>query len=73
MQNTMPRHYLWAIGEGLQTYRPGDIIADRYQVQYGKILLDTKPGKTPEMPEEIPGVIEPYLKLFPYLIEFHLM
>jgi Serine/threonine protein phosphatase len=66
MQNTMPRHYLWAIGEGLQTYRPGDIIADRYQVQYGKILLDTKPGKTPEMPEEIPGVIEPYLKLFPY-------
>ena len=62
----MPRHYLWAIGEGLQTYRPGDIIADRYQVQYGKILLDTKPGKTPEMPEEIPGVIEPYLKLFPY-------
>ena len=66
MQNTMPRHYLWAIGEGLQTYRPGDIIVDRYQVQYGKILLDTQPGKMPEMPEKIPGVIEPYLKLFPY-------
>ena len=62
----MPKHYLWAIGEGLETYRPGDIIADRYQVQYGKILLDTKPRKMPEMPEEIPGVIEPYLKLFPY-------
>ena len=58
MENTMPRNYLWAIGEGLQTYRPGDIIVDRYQVQYGKILLDTQPGKMPEMPEKIPGVIE---------------
>ncbi len=66
MQNTMPKHYLWAIGEGIKTYRPGEIIAYRYQVEHGKILLDTQPEKMPEMPEEIPGVIEPYLKLFPY-------
>ncbi|WP_293136896.1 protein phosphatase 2C domain-containing protein [Okeania sp. SIO3I5] len=62
----MPRHYLWAIGEGIKTYRPGEIIAERYQVQHGNILLDTQPEKMPQMPEEIPGVIEPYLKLFPY-------
>lgn len=62
----MPKHYLWAIGEGIETYRPGEIIADRYQVQHGNILLDTQPEKMPQIPEEIPGVIEPYLKLFPY-------
>ncbi|MEM1172790.1 MAG: protein phosphatase 2C domain-containing protein [Cyanobacteria bacterium P01_H01_bin.35] len=62
----MPKHYLWAIGEGIETYEPGEIIADRYQVQHGRILLDTQPEKMPEMPEEIPGEIESYLKLFPY-------
>ncbi|MCL2933690.1 MAG: protein phosphatase 2C domain-containing protein [Trichodesmium sp. MAG_R03] len=62
----MPKHYLWAIGEGIETYRPGEIIANRYQVQHGRILLDTQPEKMPQMPEEIPGIIEPYLKLFPY-------
>ncbi|MGD1806686.1 protein phosphatase 2C domain-containing protein [Dapis sp. BLCC M126] len=62
----MPKHYLWAIGEGIETYRPGEIIADRYQVQSGRILLDTQPEKMPQIPEEIPGAIEPYLKLFPY-------
>ncbi|MCL2924066.1 MAG: protein phosphatase 2C domain-containing protein [Trichodesmium sp. MAG_R04] len=66
MQNTMPKHYLWAIGEGIEAYQPGEIIANRYQVQHGKILLDTQPEKMPQMPEEIPGTIEPYLKLFPY-------
>ncbi len=66
MQNTMPKHYLWAIGEGSKTYRPGEIIAERYQVQHGRILLDTQPQKMPDLPEEIPGEIEPYLKLFPY-------
>ena len=66
MQNTMPKHYLWAIGEGIEAYQPGEIIANRYQVQHGKILLDTQPEKIPQMPEEIPDTIEPYLKLFPY-------
>ncbi|MEB3339794.1 protein phosphatase 2C domain-containing protein [Okeania sp.] len=62
----MPKHYLWAIGEGIKTYRPGQIIADRYQVEQSKILLDTQPQKMPEMPQEIPGKIRPYLKLFSY-------
>lgn len=62
----MPKHYLWAIGEGIKTYRPGEMIVDRYQVQGDRILLDTQPEKTPQMPEEIPGEIEPYLRLLPY-------
>ncbi|MDJ0554751.1 MAG: protein phosphatase 2C domain-containing protein [Microcoleaceae cyanobacterium MO_207.B10] len=62
----MPKHYLWAVGEGLKAYRPGEIIAARYQVQRGRIWLDTQPEQMPEMPEEIPGTIEPYLRLFPY-------
>ncbi len=66
MENTMPKHYLWAVGEGLKAYRPGEIIAARYQVQRGRIWLDTQPEQMPEMPEEIPGTIEPYLRLFPY-------
>ncbi len=62
----MPKHYLWAMGGGIEAYRPGDIIAARYQVQHNRILLDTQPEKMPLMLEEIPGLIEPYLKLFPY-------
>ncbi|MDY7008174.1 MAG: protein phosphatase 2C domain-containing protein [Cyanobacteriota bacterium] len=62
----MPKHYLWAIGEGIKTYRPGEMIVDRYQVQGDRILLDIQPEKTPQMPEEIPGEIEPYLRLLPY-------
>ncbi|MGB3508549.1 MAG: protein phosphatase 2C domain-containing protein [Microcoleaceae cyanobacterium] len=62
----MAKQYLWAVGEGIKAYRPGEIIADRYQVQHGRILLDTQPEQIPEIPEEIPGMIEPYLRLFPY-------
>ncbi|WP_202224387.1 PP2C family serine/threonine-protein phosphatase [Okeania sp. KiyG1] len=62
----MPKHYLWAIGEGFKAYRPGEIIVDRYQVKGDRILLDTQPEEMPQMPEEIPGEIEPYLRLFPY-------
>lgn len=62
----MPKHYLWAIGEGIKTYRPEEIIGDRYQVQGDQILLDTQPEEMSQMPEEIPGEIESYLRLFPY-------
>jgi serine/threonine protein phosphatase PrpC len=61
------KRYLWAVGdEGIQAYRPGDILAGRYLVERDKILLDTKPGLVPETPEEIPPDLAPYLKLSPY-------
>lgn len=62
----MPKHYLWVVGEGLKAYRPGDLIAERYQVQSSKILLDTQPDQKTEILEEISDQIEAYLKLFPY-------
>lgn len=62
----LPKRYLWAVGGlGRTNYQPGDILADRYWVKEDKILVDTKPGVLPEMPVEIPGVLIPYLKLFP--------
>lgn len=66
MDNFMPNHYLWAAGEGLKAYRPGDLIAERYQVHSPRILLDTKPDQNTEVLEEISDGIEAYLKLFPY-------
>ncbi len=63
----MPKHYLWAVGFGLKAYRPGELIAERYQVQsFSRILLDTKPEQKTEVSEEISDGLEAYLKLFPY-------
>ncbi len=64
----MPKHYLWVVGEGLKAYRPGELIAERYQVQSSsRILLDTKPEEKTEVSEEISDrLLEAYLKLFPY-------
>ena len=58
--------YLWAVGEGIKAYTPGEIIADRYQLKLSAIVLDTKPGLPPQIPQEIPNKITPYLRLFPY-------
>jgi len=60
------RRYLWAIGQGIDTYKPGEILADRYLVVGQRVLLETKPGNPPETPLEIPVGIAPYLRLSPY-------
>jgi protein phosphatase len=46
----------------------GELIEERYLLRYPRILLDTKPGSPPNVPEELPGEIQPYLKLFPYAV-----
>lgn len=58
--------YLWAVGEGIEAYKTGDLIAERYLVRGHRILLDTKPGLYPDTPEEIPNRLQPYLKLSAY-------
>ncbi|HLO50350.1 MAG TPA: protein phosphatase 2C domain-containing protein [Kamptonema sp.] len=65
MQYAVPKHYLWAIGEGIKACRPGELIASRYLFKGGRILVDTQPEKLPEMPEDIPPSIAAYLRLFP--------
>lgn len=62
----LPRRYLWAVGKGLPAYKPGQILADRYLRKSEQILLDTKPGFPPAIPEEIPEPLAAYLRLFPY-------
>lgn len=66
MQNAVPKHYLWAVGEAIKACRPGELIAGRYLLKRSHIVQDTQPEALPEMPEEIPGAVAPYLRLFPH-------
>ena len=66
MQNSVPKHYLWAVGEGIKACKPGDLIAGRYLLKRDRLLVDTQPEQLPELPEEIPSAIAPYLRLFAY-------
>ncbi|MGL5064698.1 MAG: protein phosphatase 2C domain-containing protein [Microcoleus sp.] len=66
MQNSVPKHYLWAVGEGIKACRPGDLIAGRYLVKRDRLLVDTQPEHLPELPEDIPNSVTPYLRLFAY-------
>ena len=60
------RRYLWALGQGIEAYKPGEVLAGRYVLVRQRILLDTKPGTPPEMAQDIPQGIAPYLRLSPY-------
>lgn len=67
MQNAVPKHYLWAVGEGIKACRPGELIAGRYLLtKRDRIVVDTEPEHLPEMPEEVPTNALPYLRLFTY-------
>lgn len=66
MQNAVAKHYLWAVGEGIEALPVGTLIADRYLLKSSQIVVDTKPELLPEMPSEISDQIAPYLKLFSY-------
>lgn len=64
------KRYLWAVGEGIEVYQIGNLIADRYLLKSNRILLDTKPGLSPETPfSEISNAIKPYLRLVAYRIQ----
>lgn len=62
----LPKRYLWAIGAGLEHYQPGDLLGDRFFLKQSQVLLDTRPGLALETPNELPAIVEPYLKLSPY-------
>lgn len=62
----VPKRYLWAVGSGIEAYKPGKLLAERYLLKRDRILLDTKPGFAPSFPQEISEEIFPYLRLFPH-------
>jgi len=64
------KRYLWAVGEGIEAYQLGNLVADRYLLKSNRILLDTKPGLLPETPfSEISTAIKPYLRLVSYRLQ----
>ncbi len=73
MQNHMPKQYLWAVGEGIETIPAGTLIAERYLLQSHGIVVDTRPDQFPDVPAEISDHIAPYLRLFPYRLHLPLV
>ena len=59
------KRYLWAVGAAIDRDRKEKLIGDRYLPVAPNLLLDTKPGLSPELTEDIPSLIIPYLKLLP--------
>ncbi|MBW4646414.1 MAG: protein phosphatase 2C domain-containing protein [Goleter apudmare HA4340-LM2] len=61
------KRYLWAEKEGVSVASPGEILADRYLVLSKSVVLDTKPGLLPQIPEiEDLQPLKAYLRLIPY-------
>ncbi len=59
--------YLWAVVGELSVGSPGEILADRYLVINQSVVLDTKPGLSPQTPElDDVQVIRAYLRLISY-------
>ncbi|MBD2777089.1 protein phosphatase 2C domain-containing protein [Iningainema tapete] len=62
----LPKRYLWAMGD-TKSMGKVDLLGERYLVLKDSVLLDTKPGLAPHIPElDSLEAIKPYLKLFPY-------
>lgn len=63
----LPKRYLWAVTEGKSLGQVGNHIADRYLIVSQFIVLDTRPGLVPQVPDqESLQKLRPYLRLFPY-------
>jgi serine/threonine protein phosphatase PrpC len=62
----LPKHYLWAVGQGVEQYRPGHILANRYYCKASRVFLDTQPGINPDPFQELPAEVGTYLRLAPY-------
>ncbi|MBO9998432.1 MAG: protein phosphatase 2C domain-containing protein [Cyanobacteria bacterium SID2] len=67
-RTALPKRYLWAISleDDIQEAQLGELWGDRYLLKGSRIVLDTRPGLFPDLPEMVPKALEPYLRLFPY-------
>jgi protein phosphatase len=61
-QTPLVHRYLWATGEH-QAIRQGELIKDRYEAITSQIWLDIQPLHLPDIPEQLPKAIIPYLRL----------
>ncbi len=62
----LPKLYLWALAKEVKNHEPGHLIGKRYLLKREQIVLDTKPGILPELPDRFNNNIAAYLRLFPY-------
>jgi protein phosphatase len=64
-QTSLVHRYLWASGSLAAKIPSGSKVGNRYEVITPQIWLDTQPGLPPFVPDELPQVVIPYLKLHP--------
>jgi serine/threonine protein phosphatase PrpC len=62
-RSPVPKRYLWAVGSAAASYAVGDLLAERYLCKHSRVFLDTKPGLLPDSVQELPGIVESYLRL----------
>jgi protein phosphatase len=63
---SIPRRYLWVMGEHPMSYQAGDRLFDRYLFKSPQVVLDTQPGLPLSSAFDITDNVLPYLKLFPF-------
>ena len=64
-KTTLVYRYLWAVGSVAQSINSGQFVGNRYYVSSPQVWLDTKPGVSPALPDQITDEILPYLYLYP--------
>ncbi|NJO57395.1 MAG: serine/threonine protein phosphatase [Richelia sp. RM2_1_2] len=63
----LPKRYLWAVADNSILGNSGELLQERYLIIEDNVLLDTKPGILPEIPEQQRlDEIKSYLRLIPY-------
>ncbi|MCC5664493.1 protein phosphatase 2C domain-containing protein [Nostoc sp. CHAB 5784] len=63
-QTPLVHRYLWATGSLSAKISPGTRVAQRYEVISPQIWLDTQPGLSPDVPEELSTQVISYLRLY---------
>ena len=63
----LPKRYLWAVADNSIVGNSGELLQERYLIIEHNVLLDTKPGILPQIPEQQNlDAIKSYLRLIPY-------